>query len=148
MEQHDPARSPGMFGDTLKSDHYRSPLLKSDLEEGGGSGGNEEQMIMKILGAGQIGSDDDLKQAAKGSERPQGMYYSAIPMMGDQNGVPFKRFDAPRLKDYRKRLESGMMGQEEVDGMAIELIEDCAEVSFSPPYYPNRDKDKKLTKNS
>lgn len=128
MDQHDPALSPARFGGVIgesdNSDLYRSPLLKSGGEDG------EEQKIMKILGAGQIGSDEDLIMAAKGSERPQGMYYSAIPVMGDQNGVPFKRFDAPRLKDYRKRLESGMMGQEEVDGMAIELMEDCAEVSF------------------
>lgn len=86
---------------------------------------------MQVLSAGQPGtaSAEDVRAAAE-ANRPVGMYYSSIPPTGDQStGQPFKRFDVLRLKDQRKRLESGMMSQGEVDEMALELIEDTAEVS-------------------
>lgn len=158
----DPNRSPERFGEALSSvqgagavstdqqlspsnggvENYRSPLVldlikagvhEQVLEKGLGTGGvvSEEQMIMQVLSAGQPGEDEDVRSVAR-EDRPQGIYYSAIPTMGDaSSGQPFKRFDATRLKEYRKRLESGIMGQDEVDGLALELIEDCAEVSQS-----------------
>lgn len=44
------------------------------------------------------------------------------------NERPQKRFDTPKLKDYRKQLDTGL-AQEEADAMALELLEDSAEVS-------------------
>jgi protein JSN1 len=123
-------------------ENYRSPLVidlvkagvhEQVLQQGLASDGvvSEEQMIMQVLSAGQPGtaSAEDVRAAAE-ANRPVGMYYSSIPPMGDQStGQPFKRFDVLRLKDLRKRLESAMMSQGEVDEMALELIEDTAEVS-------------------
>lgn len=122
-------------------ENYRSPLVldlvkagvhEQVLEKGLATDGvvSEEQMIMQVLSSGRPEEDEDIRAATAEGGRPMGMYYSAIPVINDRsgNGV-VKRFDSARLKDYRKRLELGMMSQEEVDAMALELLEDCAEVS-------------------
>lgn len=155
----DVIRSPERFGEALSTiqgaaavsteqqlsaagggvENYRSPLVidlikagvhEKVLDKGLSSGGvvSEEQMIMQVLSAGQPGEDDDVRAAAA-ENRPQGMYYAAIPQMGEMGAAPYKRFDSSRLKDYRKRVESGMMSQEEMDGFALEMLDDAAEVS-------------------
>lgn len=101
-------------------ENYRSPLVidlvkagvhEQVLEKGLGTGVDggvvsEEQMIMQVLSAGLPGEDEDVRLAA-GENKPKGMYYASIPVMGDAStGQPYKRFDISRLKEYRKRLES------------------------------------------
>lgn len=58
--------------------------------------------------------------------RPPTTYYTSIPVIQDR---PIRRFDSARLKDLRKRLDTGMCEQEEIDQITVDLMDDCAEVS-------------------
>jgi protein JSN1 len=58
--------------------------------------------------------------------RPPSTYYMSIPVIQER---AVRRFDSTRLKDLRKRLDSGVCEQEEIDAITLDLMEDCAEVS-------------------
>ncbi|WWD16333.1 hypothetical protein CI109_100759 [Kwoniella shandongensis] len=115
-------------------ENYRSPLVldlvkqgvhEQVLEKGLGNDGvvSEQQMIMQVFSTG-ADEDGDIKAAAE--LRPPTTYYTSIPVIGDR---PTRRFDSNRLKELRKKLDSGQCGQEELDAITVELMEDCAELS-------------------
>lgn len=42
-----------------------------------------------------------------------------------------RRFDTGKLKEVRKKLDSGQCRQDEIDEITKDLMEDCAEVGFA-----------------
>ena len=52
-------------------------------------------------------------------------YFMSIPAIGDR---ATRRFDSARLKDIRKRLDSGLCEQDELDRITVDLLDECAEV--------------------
>lgn len=135
-------------------ENFRSPLVidlvkagvhEQVLEKGLAQGGvvSEQQMIMQVLSGGRTEEDLDVKAAAGESRlsllvpercaaltqvelRPPATYYTSIPLVTDR---PQKRYDSVRLKELRKRLDAGLVSQEEVDALATELLEDSPGVS-------------------
>ena len=117
-------------------ENYRSQLVidlvkqgihEQVLEKGLSNGGvvSDQQMIMTVLSGGREEEDGDIKAAA--DPRSPTTYYTAIPVITER---PTRRFDSIRLKELRKRLDGGQCTQAEVDQIANELMEDCAEVSL------------------
>lgn len=53
--------------------------------------------------------------------RPPTMYYTSIPLVSERSQN--KRWDATKLRELRKRLDSGTMTMEEVDGMASDFLD-------------------------
>lgn len=49
------------------------------------------------------------------------MYYTTIPLVSDRQHN--KRWDAAKLRELRKRLDSGLMSIEEVDQIASEFLD-------------------------
>ena len=49
------------------------------------------------------------------------MYYTTIPLVSDR--AQNKRWDAAKLRDLRKRLDSGGMGAQEVDEVASDFLD-------------------------
>lgn len=43
-----------------------------------------------------------------------------------------RRFDTGKLKDVRKKLDSGQCRQDEIDEITKDLMNDCAEVGICP----------------
>ena len=74
----------------------------------------------------KAGRRDTIQYANMLENRPAQTYFTAIPAVTDR---PMKRFDVARLKEHRKRLE-GIISTEEVDELAMEWLEDSAEVSY------------------
>ena len=58
--------------------------------------------------------------------RAQTNYYTSIPVIADRST---RRFDSVRLKDLRKRLDSGQCSQDEIDQVTHDLLDESAEVS-------------------
>lgn len=50
------------------------------------------------------------------------MYYTSIPTVSDRQQAN-RRWDASKLRELRKRLDSGTMTGEEVDEVAKDLLE-------------------------
>ena len=99
---------------------------------------SEQQMIMQVLSGGR--SEEDVHTRAAAGQlfafsaratadmvepRAPATYYTMIPNVHDRS---VRRFDAPRLKELRRRLDAGDMRQEEIDAISRELMEDSAEV--------------------
>jgi protein JSN1 len=124
-------------------ENYRSNLLLNLLagaadsvaENLPSSPVTEQQMIMKALSAGSPDSDADV-QALAGTFgfihvlstyhshlefRPPTMYYTTIPLVSDR--TQSKRWDAAKLRELRKRLDSGSMGTHEVDEVASDFLD-------------------------
>jgi protein JSN1 len=97
----------------------------------------EQQMIMKELSAGSTDADTDI-QALSGvlfprtvinaylpiniSEfRPPTMYYTTIPLVSERPHN--RRWDASKLRELRKRLDSGTMTVEEIDQVAADFLD-------------------------
>lgn len=58
--------------------------------------------------------------------RPPVTYYTSIPAVAAR---PPRRYEASKLKDLKKKLDLGQCRQDEIDSIAQELMDDCAEVS-------------------
>ncbi|KAF8831472.1 hypothetical protein HHX47_DHR1000436 [Lentinula edodes] len=79
----------------------------------------EQQMIMKELSVGSADAEADI--AALADFRPPTMYYTTIPLVSDRPHN--RRWDASKLRDLRKRLDSGTMTAEEVDTVAGDFLD-------------------------
>jgi hypothetical protein len=55
------------------------------------------------------------------------IYFDAIPAVPELS--PNRKFDAARLRDMRKRMDSAADGVEEAESIALECMEDIAEIS-------------------
>jgi protein JSN1 len=73
-------------------------------------------------------SQDPAVQAFADSDsetRPPVSYYTTLPAPPGQ----MRRSDVARLKELRRRLDSGQCTLEEIDTITVELMNECAEVS-------------------
>lgn len=49
------------------------------------------------------------------------MYYTTIPLVSERSNN--RRWDASKLRELRKRLDSGTMSSEEVDNVAADFLD-------------------------
>lgn len=114
-------------------ENYRSNLLLSMIGSGthqalGNNAANaasrnatitEQQMVMLELSGGAADAEADIK--ALGEFRPPTMYYSTIPLVAERPHN--RRWDASKLRELRKRLDSGTCGVEEIDAVAADFLD-------------------------
>ncbi|KAH0584300.1 hypothetical protein H2248_009845 [Termitomyces sp. 'cryptogamus'] len=116
-------------------ENYRSNLLLSMVGSGGHTGSylsdglpkpagwppsvTEQQMIMRELSAGAADAEADIQALAE--FRPPTMYYTTIPLVSERPHN--RRWDASKLRELRKRLDSGTMTVEEVDQVADDFLD-------------------------
>ncbi|KAJ6513860.1 hypothetical protein C8R47DRAFT_962794 [Mycena vitilis] len=79
----------------------------------------EQQMIMQQLSAGSADAEADVQALAE--FRPPTMYYTTIPLVSERPHN--RRWDASKLRELRKRLDSGTMTVEEIDQVASDFLE-------------------------
>ncbi|KAH7916035.1 hypothetical protein BJ138DRAFT_1053629 [Hygrophoropsis aurantiaca] len=79
----------------------------------------EQQMIMKELTAGSPDAEADIQ--ALSEFRPPTMYYTTIPLVSERPNN--RRWDASKLRELRKRLDSGTMTVEETDQVAGDFLD-------------------------
>ncbi|KAK7466954.1 hypothetical protein VKT23_004018 [Stygiomarasmius scandens] len=79
----------------------------------------EQQMIMKELSAGSADAEVDIQALAE--FRPPTMYYTTIPLVSERPHN--RRWDAAKLRELRKRLDSGTMSTEEIDQVAADFLD-------------------------
>ncbi|EGO18620.1 hypothetical protein SERLADRAFT_418814 [Serpula lacrymans var. lacrymans S7.9] len=79
----------------------------------------EQQMIMKELTAGSLDAEADVMALA--DFRPPTMYYTTIPLVSERPHN--RRWDASKLRELRKRLDSGTMTVEETDQVAADFLD-------------------------
>ncbi|WVO15655.1 hypothetical protein L204_103315 [Cryptococcus depauperatus] len=115
-------------------ENYRSPLVMELVKQGvheqviekglAGDDGivSDQQLIMQVLSSSE--EDGDVKAAA--DSRPPMTYFTAIPPPADRL---MRRFDTGKLKEIRKKLDSGQCRQDEIDEITQDLMEDCADLS-------------------
>lgn len=60
------------------------------------------------------------------------VYFDSIPAVPELNTS--RQFDATRLRDMRKRADSASKGKEEAEAIALECMEDIAEISSGKRY--------------
>ncbi|RDB24243.1 Pumilio domain-containing protein C56F2.08c [Hypsizygus marmoreus] len=79
----------------------------------------EQQMIMRELSAGSADAEADVQALAE--FRPPTMYYTTIPLVSERPHN--RRWDASKLRELRKRLDSGTMSVDEVDQVAADFLD-------------------------
>ncbi|KAL0071550.1 hypothetical protein AAF712_001407 [Marasmius tenuissimus] len=79
----------------------------------------EQQMIMKELSVGSADAERDIQALAE--FRPPTMYYTTIPLVSERPHN--RRWDASKLRELRKRLDSGTMSTEDVDQVAGDFLD-------------------------
>lgn len=79
----------------------------------------EQQMIMKELTAGSPDAEFDIQSLSE--FRPPTMYYTTIPLVSERPNN--RRWDASKLRELRKRLDSGTMTVEETDQVAGDFLD-------------------------
>jgi protein JSN1 len=96
----------------------------------------EQQMIMKELAYGGPDAEVDIQALAGQYQqmfgpsplttaadfRPPTMYYTSIPPSFDRPNTN-RRWDAAKLRDLRKRLDAGGVNQQEMEGIAHDMME-------------------------
>ncbi|KAJ2917656.1 hypothetical protein MD484_g2780, partial [Candolleomyces efflorescens] len=105
-------------------DNYRSHLLLSMVGSGLHTNGystsvTEQQMIMRELSGGSPDAEPEIQALAE--FRPPTMYYTTIPLVSERQHN--RRWDASKLRELRKRLDSGTMTTEEVDQVAADFLD-------------------------
>ncbi|KAF8638507.1 hypothetical protein AX16_010490 [Volvariella volvacea WC 439] len=108
-------------------ENYRSNLLLSMIASGAhnadglgrGVSITEQQMIMRELSAGSPDAEADIQALA--DFRPPTMYYTTIPLVSERQNN--RRWDAAKLRELRKRLDSGTMTVEEIDQVAGDFLD-------------------------
>ncbi|KAF8906069.1 hypothetical protein CPB84DRAFT_1814025 [Gymnopilus junonius] len=114
-------------------ENYRSNLLLSMIASGMHNGSHgldgksagwsasvtEQQMILRELSGGSSDAEADIQSLAE--FRPPTMYYTTIPLVSERSHN--RRWDASKLRELRKRLDSGTMTVEEVDQVAADFMD-------------------------
>ncbi|KAG9050780.1 hypothetical protein FS837_002336 [Tulasnella sp. UAMH 9824] len=110
-------------------ENYRSNLLLSLISSGAhaatiASAGptpdgkpatvTEQQIILRELANGAPDAEADI--AALADFRPPAMYYTTIPQVTERGNT--RQWDATKLREFRKRIDSGTCSLEEVDQVA------------------------------
>lgn len=96
----------------------------------------EQQMIMRELTKGCTDAETDVQTLSglscgfapltatsllPSEFRPPTMYYSTIPLVAERQNS--RRWDASKLRDLRKRLDSGTMSLEEIDQVVGDFLD-------------------------
>ncbi|KAH6918888.1 pumilio/RRM domain-containing protein [Coprinopsis sp. MPI-PUGE-AT-0042] len=109
-------------------ENYRSNLLLSMIGNGLHTSGpgyasspsvTEQQMIMREISGGALDAEPEVQALA--DFRPPTMYYTTIPLVSERQHN--RRWDASKLRELRKRLDSGTMTTEEVDQVAGDFLD-------------------------
>lgn len=116
-------------------ENYRSNLLLSMIGSGmhnaayNGDGASkaaswtplmtEQQMIMKELSGGS--SDAEVEIQALAEFRPPTMYYTTIPLVSERPHN--RRWDASKLRELRKRMDTSTISMEEIDNVAADFLD-------------------------
>ncbi|TFK72504.1 hypothetical protein BDN72DRAFT_312008 [Pluteus cervinus] len=112
-------------------ENYRSNLLLSMIASGAHTQSydakppgwtpsvTEQQMIMRELTSGSTDAEADIQALA--DFRPPTMYYTSIPLVSERPHN--RRWDASKLRELRKRLDSGTMSTEEIDQVAADFLD-------------------------
>ncbi|KIY51058.1 hypothetical protein FISHEDRAFT_37966 [Fistulina hepatica ATCC 64428] len=112
-------------------ENYRSNLLLSMIASGNHMGPDgtikapgtatltEQQMVMRELSGGSADAEGEIQALAE--FRPPTMYYTSIPLVSERSHN--KRWDAAKLRELRKRLDSGTMSLEDIDTVTNEFID-------------------------
>ncbi|OCB91403.1 hypothetical protein A7U60_g1357 [Sanghuangporus baumii] len=79
----------------------------------------EQQMIMKQLSDGSPEAEMDI--LALNEFRPPMMYYTSIPLVTERPNN--RRWDASKLRELRKKLDSGGLSVEEIDQVATDFLD-------------------------
>ncbi|KIL69515.1 hypothetical protein M378DRAFT_7372 [Amanita muscaria Koide BX008] len=79
----------------------------------------EQQMIMRELCGDGVDADADIQALAE--FRPPTMYYTSIPLVSERTHN--RRWDAAKLRELRKRLDSGNMSVDEIDQVASDFMD-------------------------
>ncbi|TFK42882.1 hypothetical protein BDQ12DRAFT_758558 [Crucibulum laeve] len=79
----------------------------------------EQQMIMRELSVGSSEAEADVQALAE--FRPPTMYYTTIPLVSER--AHNRRWDASKLRELRKRLDSGTMTVDEIDQVAADFLD-------------------------
>lgn len=79
----------------------------------------EQQMIMRELTKGCLDAEADVQ--ALSEFRPAMMYYTTIPLVSERQNS--RRWDASKLRELRKRLDSGTMSVEEIDQVVGDFLD-------------------------
>ena len=108
-------------------ENYRSNLLLSMIGSatnpstvpGSSPSVTEQQLIMKLLSDGTPDAEVDVQ--ALSEFRPPTAYYSSIPLAAER--AHNRRWDASKLRELRKRLDSGSCTVEEIDDVAADFLD-------------------------
>ncbi|PCH38622.1 hypothetical protein WOLCODRAFT_23480 [Wolfiporia cocos MD-104 SS10] len=110
-------------------ENYRSNLLLSLIASGDHTNAydpsgkpiavTEQQMIMKELSGGSPDAEADIQALAE--FRPPTMYYTTIPLVSERPHN--RRWDASKLRELRKRLDTSTISTEEIDGVAADFLD-------------------------
>lgn len=114
-------------------ENYRSNLLLSLIASGAHTGAydsagkpagwtpsvTEQQMIMKELSGGSPDAEADIQILAE--FRPPTMYYTTIPLVSERPHN--RRWDASKLRELRKRLDTSTISTEEIDNVAADFLD-------------------------
>ncbi|KZT03494.1 uncharacterized protein LAESUDRAFT_659487 [Laetiporus sulphureus 93-53] len=112
-------------------ENYRSNLLLSMIASGAHSidaagklagfpnAATEQQMIMKELSGGSPDAEADIQALAE--FRPPTMYYTTIPLVSERPHN--RRWDASKLRELRKRLDTSTISTEEIDNVAADFLD-------------------------
>ncbi|KAI0670550.1 hypothetical protein C8Q78DRAFT_1079505 [Trametes maxima] len=113
-------------------ENYRSNLLLSMIASGAHAGYDnagkpsgwspsvtEQQMIMKELSGGSPDAEADIQTLSE--FRPPTMYYTTIPLVSERPHN--RRWDASKLRELRKRLDTSTITTEEIDNVAADFLD-------------------------
>ncbi|CAG8517082.1 10778_t:CDS:2 [Ambispora gerdemannii] len=117
-----PSSSPEPESPTIhhEPENYNNMMMMLMVNASGGL--TEKQLMMRELSGGL---DDDIDDV--NDNRPPTNYFTSIPPVRDPN--PNRKPDASRLREIRKRLDSGHCLAKEVEALASEVLEECVELS-------------------
>ncbi|CAG8465443.1 5722_t:CDS:2 [Paraglomus occultum] len=104
-----------------QNDNYAGNVVLS-MVMGTAGGLTEKQLMMRELSGG---SDEDIDDSI--DNRTPVNYFTSIPPVADPN--PSRKPDASRLREIRKRLDSGHCSAKEVESIAVEVMDECVELS-------------------
>ncbi|RDX48308.1 hypothetical protein OH76DRAFT_665531 [Lentinus brumalis] len=112
-------------------ENYRSNLLLSMIASGAHTydgvtkpagwtpSVTEQQMILKELSGGSPDAEADIQTLAE--FRPPTMYYTTIPLVSERPHN--RRWDASKLRELRKRLDTSTITTEEIDNVAADFLD-------------------------
>ncbi|KAI0086300.1 hypothetical protein BDY19DRAFT_908287 [Irpex rosettiformis] len=79
----------------------------------------EQQMVLRELSGGAAEAEADIQSLA--DFRPPTMYYTTIPLVAERQHN--RRWDASKLRELRKRLDTSTITVEEIDNVAADFLD-------------------------